>query len=105
MKAKENSRKTEKSSATQSREEFFKLPRAEYLIENLQDSRTRHIGDFVTNSSRQIANRFTLEAKDDCMTGADIRNGDHIVIEKKPSYTEGSIVAVRLGNKQIIQVF
>ena len=103
MKAKENSKKTEKSSAIQSREEFFKLPRAEYLIENLQDSRTRHIGDLVTNSSRQIANRFTLEAKDDCMTGADIRNGDHIVIEKKSSYTEGSIVAVRLGNKQIIR--
>jgi DNA polymerase V len=103
MKTKENGKTTENASSDQPREEFFRLPRAEYLIEDLRDGKTRQIGDLVANSSRQIANRFTLEVTDDCMTGADIRNGDHIVVEKKSSYPEGSIVAVRLGNKQIIR--
>jgi SOS-response transcriptional repressor LexA len=103
MKIKNDHRKNDKSAIKPASEEFFKLPRAEYLIENLRDGRIRQIGDLVTNSSRQLANRFTLEATDDDMKGADIRKGDYMVIEKKTSYMEGSIVAVQLGNRQIIR--
>ena len=86
-----------------SEEEFFRLPRAEFLIEEVQNSRHRQIGDLVTNISRHMVNRFTLRAGDNCMEGADLREGDYVVIEKKNHYEEGSILAVQLGNKQLIR--
>jgi SOS-response transcriptional repressor LexA len=84
-------------------QEFFRIPRAEFLIEELQNNRNRQIGDLVTNTSRNIANRFTLKAEDNCMDGAGIREGDHMVIEKKSNYTEGSILAVQLGNNKLVR--
>jgi SOS-response transcriptional repressor LexA len=99
MKAKNNKPETGGSSE----EEFFRLPRGEFLIEEVQNSRYRQIGDLVTNTSRHMANRFTLQAGDNCMEGADLREGDYVVIEKKNHYEEGSILAVQLGNKQLIR--
>jgi len=86
-----------------SEQEFFRIPRAEFLIEELQNSHNRQIGDLVTNTSRNIANRFTLQAEDNCMGGAGIREGDYMVIEKKNDYTEGSILAVQLGNNKLVR--
>lgn len=100
MKAKQKNKIEE---AQQERQEFFQLPRAEYLVEELQENRDRHIGDLVTNSSHRMSNRFTLEAGDNCMQGAGIRQGDHLVVEKKDRYGESSILAVQLGNRQLVR--
>ncbi len=100
MKAKPKNRTEE---AKQEREEFFRLPRGEYLVEELQENRGRHISDLVTNSSHRLNNRFTVEAVSNCMQGADIREGDHLVVEKKERYSEGSILAVQLGTRQLIR--
>lgn len=100
-KAKNNKPQTDSTSE----QEFFRLPRAEFLIEELQNSRNQQIGDLVTNISRNIANRFTLQAEDNSMTGAGIRKGDYMVIEKKNDYTEGSILAVQLGNNKLVRRF
>jgi SOS-response transcriptional repressor LexA len=84
-------------------QEFFELPRAESLIEDVQNSRNRQMGDLVTNTTHRLSNRFTLVANDNCMKDADIREGDYMVIEKKSSYTEGSILAVQLGSQKLIR--
>jgi SOS-response transcriptional repressor LexA len=83
-----------------SHQEFFELPRAEYLV---QDNPTGQIGDLVTNPARQMMNRFAMQATDDHMKGADIQAGDYMVVEKKDSYQEGCILAVQLGNKQLVR--
>jgi len=99
MKGKNNKPVTDRSSE----EEFFQLPRGEFLIEEVQSGRQRQIGDLVANTSRHMTNRFTLQVGDNCMKGADLREGDYVVINKKNYYEEGSILAVQLGNKQLIR--
>lgn len=103
MKSKKNSAEFAEKSQKPATEEFFQLPRAEHLLDELQQGHVRQIGDLVTNPSHHLANRFTLQANDDHMIGADIRNGDYMVIEKKSDYPEGSILVVQLGEKQLVR--
>jgi SOS-response transcriptional repressor LexA len=84
-------------------EEYFQLPRAEYLVEEIEKGRARQIGDLVTNPSLQVEDRFTLQASDNLMKGADIQAGDYIVVKKQPDYPEGCILAVQMGKKQLIR--
>jgi len=103
MKTKKNTAGPVETPGKPETEEFFQLPRAEYLLDELQQGHGRQIGDLVTNPPHHLAHRFTLQANDDHMRGADIRNGDYMVIEKKSSYPEGSILAVQLGEKQLVR--
>lgn len=103
MKPKKNTAEFAENPRKPETEDFFQLPRAEYLLDELQQGHARQIGDLVTNPTHHLAHRFTLQANDDHMRGADIRNGDYMVIEKKSSYPEGSILAVQLGEKQLVR--
>jgi SOS-response transcriptional repressor LexA len=103
MKSKKNTAEFAEKSEKPETEEFFQLPRAEHLLDELQQGHARQIGDLITNPPHHLAHRFTLQTNDDHMRGADIRNGDYIVIEKKSSYPEGSILAVKLGEKQLVR--
>jgi SOS-response transcriptional repressor LexA len=85
------------------REEFFRLPRVEQLVDGLQKHSSGQIGDLVTNPSWQMANRFTLQAGDNQMQGADIQQGDYLIVEKKSNYHEGCILVVKLGNRQLVR--
>ncbi len=84
-------------------EEFFRAPRAEFLLEELQESPHRQIGDLVTNPLLPGSGRLTIRVEDEAMKGADIRNGDFVVVEKRNSYEEGSILAVQLGNRRFVR--
>ncbi len=86
-----------------SNEEFFRVPRAEYLMEEMEEIRSRHLGDLVTNPTIQVSGRFTLKVNDDSMNGADIRGGDFVVVEEHEGYPEGCILAVQLGNRQLVR--
>lgn len=104
MKAKPNSRTTDGEPASlPAGEEFFRLPRAEFLVEEIQQDPGRHIGDLVNNSPHRLSHRFTMKAADNGMQGADIRAGDHLVVEKKNRYAEGTILAIRLGTRQLVR--
>ncbi len=84
-------------------EEFFRLPRAEYLIEDLQSGATKNLGDWVQNQREESADRFTLAMEDDLMKGAGIQCGDYVVIHKERDFNEGDILAVQLGDKTIVR--
>ncbi len=101
MKARKN--ESSRPAAKQSDEEFFQLPRAEFLLEDLPENRHRSIGDLVTNPIQHLSHRFTLRAADNDMRGADIHSGDYIVVERKNNYPEGCILAVQLGNRQQVR--
>ncbi len=104
MKAKPNNKTNDTDhTSLPAGEEFFRLPRAEFLVEEIQQDRGRHMGDLVNNSSHRLSHRFTMTAGDNCMQGADIRPGDHVVVEKRSRYAEGTILAVQLGNKQLVR--
>lgn len=103
MKLKERMDKPKQEASDDSGEEFFRLPRAETLAEEVREENARRIGDLVTNPSRRINNRFTLQITDNGMRGADIREGDYVVVETQVGYPEGCILAVQLGNRQLVR--
>jgi SOS-response transcriptional repressor LexA len=103
MKSKRKYQKQKPETAAEPGEEFFQLPRAEFLAEEIQESHRRQIGDFVVNPSVQFYDRFTKKIEDDSMKGADIREGDFVVIEVQKDYPDGCILAVQLGNKQLVR--
>ncbi len=84
-------------------EEFFQLPRAEFLMEEVRENEIDQIGDLATNPSVHVSNRFTLLVMDNCMVGADIREGDYVVVEVQPGYPEGCLLAVQLGNQRLVR--
>lgn len=84
-------------------EEFFQLPRAEFLVDEMQNTNLRHIGDLVANSPRRLSHRFTMKIDTNDMKGADIRADDYVVVEEQTIYPEGCILAVQLGNRQLIR--
>ena len=103
MKLKKKYHKQNQETAAESGEEFFRLPRAEFFAEEMQESHRRQIGDFVVNPSVQLYDRFTKKIEDDSMKGADIREGDFVVIEVQKYYPDGCILAVQLGNQQLVR--
>ena len=104
MTLKDKDKLSDKGNNSPSGEEFFQLPRAEYLVDEIDKKQVRNIGDLVTNPSFQMDGRFTLKAPDNFMKGAGIRQGDFVVVQKKTAgYSEGCILAVQLGNQQLIR--
>ncbi|GAB4380140.1 MAG: hypothetical protein Kow0042_30030 [Calditrichia bacterium] len=103
MNGKKKSERSDSLLSKNSGEEFFRLPRAEFFIEDIQTDAPRQIGDLVRNSAHIMENRFTLQLTDDHMQGADLRSGDYVVVEQQATYPEGSILAVQLGNRQFIR--
>lgn len=103
MKPKKNVVESTENSKQVEREEFFQLPRAEDLLPELRQEPAQQIGDLVINVPYQMEGRFTMQASDDSMKGADIRRGDYMVIQRKNRYLEGSILVVQLGTKQLVR--
>lgn len=103
MKPKKNTVESTENPKQVEREEFFQLPRAEDLLPELRQGSAQQIGDLVTNLPYQMEGRFTMQASDDSMKGADIRRGDYMVIQRKNRYPEGSILVVQLGTKQLVR--
>ncbi len=88
---------------TNGAQEFFQAPRAEFLLEEVRESSHRQVGDLVTNPLLHASDRRTIRVEDDLMTGADIRAGDFVVVEQRDRYEEGSIVAVKIGNRRFVR--
>ena len=103
MRLKRKNEEPSNKAVQSSGEEFFQLPRAEYLVEEVQKNHVQQISDLVTNPSLQMTNCFTLQVKDNHMKGADIQEGDYVVAEKQATYPEGCVLAVRLGNRQLVR--
>lgn len=79
-------------------EDFFRLPRAEFLVENIRRDASLNLGDLTRNSSITDSRHFPLQIENNDLQGAGIRAGDYLLIETgNPVYTEGDILAVQLG--------
>ncbi|GEM_PF-1855901 len=91
-----------------SNEEFFRLPRIEFLLQHSDQKKlgTRNneeIGKMVVNHKLELSDRFSLLVEDNRMAGDGIRKGDYVVIQHKPDYRDGEIVAVQLGRKIMVR--
>ncbi|MFZ0390743.1 MAG: S24 family peptidase [Calditrichia bacterium] len=95
----------EKSGKTAAGEECFRLPRAEFLVEAVQDNPERHLADLITNEPCCLSGRATLQVEDDAMQGAGMQAGDFVVVQEQDAYEYGSIVAVQLGNRTLVRRF
>ena len=95
---------TREEEPTGSREEFFSLPRAEYLLDDAE-----HIGqDFgkmVINNRFDTADKMSLRVEDNRMSGIGIRKGDNVVIEKRRHYVDTDVLAVQVGSRVFIRRF
>ena len=103
MKLKAQPEKPVAENAAQPEEEFFRLPRAESLFAASQEMQVDNIEGLVTNARIRQPHRHTLQVADDSMQGADIRAGDFVVYENRKSYSDGAIVAVQLGERQLVR--
>ncbi len=84
------------------RHQFIEVPRGEFLVETVRQSRGHSLGDFVQNRSTRLADRLTLPVEDNSMAGAGIQAGDFVVVENG-RYSEGDILAVQLGDKVVVR--
>lgn len=85
------------------REEFFRLPRLEFLINEAKPDSAKGIGKMVMNQKLEIPDRFSMEVPDNRMAEAGIRQGDFVIIQKQRSYKAGDVLAVRLGDKAFVR--
>lgn len=86
-----------------SKEEFFRLPRVEFLINEADKSSRKGIERMVVNERLEISDRFSMEVPDNRMADAGICRGDFVVIQKHKSYKAGDMLAVKLGDKAFIR--
>jgi len=84
-------------------EEFFRLPRAEFLIEEVRRNASLSLGDLSQNERLKDDSRTTLLVERVDMQGAGIQPGDYVVIKHQREYQEGDILAVRLGGETLIR--
>lgn len=85
-------------------EEFFRLPKAEFIIERHKgDRHPLQIGSLVKNESMSIPDRLSLEVKESAMEKSGIQKGDHIVVERNEEYYEGEILAVKLDERILVR--
>lgn len=85
------------------REEFFRLPRLEFLINEAKLDSAKGIGKMVMNHKLEIPDRFSMEVPDNRMSDAGIRKGDFVIVQKQRSYKTGDLLAVQLGDKAFIR--
>jgi len=62
------------------REEFFRLPRLEFLINEAKPETAKGIGKMVMNHKLEIPDRFSMEVPDNRMAEAGIRQGDFVIV-------------------------
>lgn len=87
----------------QAREEFFRLPRVEFLLQETNPAEAGEIGKMVMNERLEIADRFSMEVPDSRMADAGICKGDYVVIQRRRNYRPGDLLAVKLGEKVFIR--
>ena len=86
-------------------EEFFRIPRAEFLLENCSALKKRSLGELVVNASHNSPQRFTLPVEDNTMCGAGLHHGDVVVVQPRKEYQEGALLAFALGERVLIRRF
>ncbi len=84
-------------------EEFFRLPRAEFLVEEVRRNKSLNLGDLSQNERLKDDSRTTLLVETQDMQGAGIQPGDYVVIKQQAEYQEGDILAVHLGEETLIR--
>lgn len=87
----------------QAREEFFRLPRVEFLLQEASPAEGGEIGKLVMNERLEMADRFSMEVPDSRMADAGICKGDYVVIQRRKNYRPGDLLAVKLGEKAFIR--
>jgi SOS-response transcriptional repressor LexA len=85
------------------KEEFFRLPRVEFLLNEADKGSLKGIERMVVNERLEISDRFSMEVPDNRMEKAGICKGDHVVIQKRKSYRSGDVLALKLGDKAFIR--
>jgi SOS-response transcriptional repressor LexA len=103
MKLVTQSRKTPASPSREAGEEFVRLPRGEDLLSASREMEVEHLEGLITNPTVRSPERRTLQVTDNSMSGADIRAGDFVIVQNRKDYSDGTIVAVQLGDQQLIR--
>ncbi|RMH87934.1 MAG: hypothetical protein D6681_14850 [Calditrichaeota bacterium] len=84
-------------------EDFFELPRIEFLLNELQENPPKDITAMVQNERSHLPDRFSMVVEDNRMAPMGICQGDYVVIQQLPRYQDGDIVAARIGNQVLIR--
>lgn len=90
------------------REEFFRLPRIEFLVNQPHtrkeiSSRDGEIGKMIINQKMEFTDRFSLLVEDNRMAADGITKGDYVIIQKRQNYGDSEIVAVQIGKRILIR--
>ena len=85
------------------REEFLRLPRAEFLIEDLNKRGADEIGKMVVNSTMDVYDRYSMQVDNERMAGCGIKTGDFVVIQPKNRYHDNDVVAVKVGDQVFLR--
>ncbi len=85
------------------REEFFTLPRIEFLLDEINAVRDGDLSKLVTNKRVALGDRFSMTAPDNRMIGDGIRKGDLVVVQRSGRFQEGDLVAAQLGERLFIR--
>ncbi|RMG68061.1 MAG: hypothetical protein D6715_03335 [Calditrichaeota bacterium] len=101
----EREEQADKTPAASSGEEFFRVPRAEFLLENRAALNRHSLGELVVNAPHSTDRRFTLPVEDDTMRGAGLQRGDVAVVQPGKEYREGELLAICLGERVLIRRF
>ena len=88
---------------TANREAFLRLPRVEFLLEQLDRRLKGGVGKMVTNPQMELTDRFSMAVPDNRMADVGICKGDYVVIQRRKKYLEGDVLAVRLGERVFIR--
>ena len=85
------------------REEFLRLPRIEFLLNDIDAHLKNDLGKIVTNHSFESVDRFSMTVPDGRMADAGLCKGDHVIVQKKQHYDDGNVLAVKLGERIFIR--
>ena len=86
-----------------SHEEFFSLPRIEFIIDRLDKAELANFDKMVINEKLEISDRFSMEIPDNRMADAGICKGDYAIVQRKHKYSDGDIIVANLGERVFIR--
>ena len=84
-------------------EEFFTIPRAEYLLQGQDDIRPLDLKSIIINERKSYADRFSLVVPDNRMANSGICKGDTVIVHNTGQYHDNDVVAVKIGEKVLIR--
>ena len=100
-----NGKKTESE-----KEEFFRIPKAEFIIEQQKSLRPpggkllpKELGSLVENESINIPDRMSIHVNDSGMEKSGIHKDNYVIVEKSENYYEGEILAVKFDERILIR--